>query len=73
MGIDENGANATSAARVTIEADGQVLFTDTVRRKEKAKGVVLAVKGVKSLRVIVEADTPLNGNYVTLADARVQK
>jgi hypothetical protein len=73
VGIDENGANATSAARVTIEADGQVLFTDTVRRKDKAKGVVLAVKGVKSLRVIVEADTPLNGNYVTLADARVQK
>ncbi len=73
VGIDENGANATSAAKITIEADGQVLFSDVLRRKDKAKGVVLAVKGVKSLRIIVEADTPLNGNYVTLADARVQK
>ncbi|MFM8271096.1 MAG: NPCBM/NEW2 domain-containing protein [Gemmata sp.] len=73
VGIDENGANATSAARVTVEADGQVLFSELVKRKDKPKGLVLAVKGVKQLRIIVEADTPLNGNYVTLADARVQK
>ena len=73
VGIDENGANATSAAKITIEADGQVLFTDSLTRKDRAKGVVLAVKGVKQLRIIVEADTPLNGNYVTLAEARVQK
>ena len=73
VGIDENGANATSAAKLTIEADGQVLFSDTLRRKDKPKGVTLAVKGVKALRVIVEADTPLNGNYVTFAEARVQK
>ena len=73
IGIDENGANATSSAKVTIEADGQILFSETVKRKDKAKGVVLAVKGVKQLRVIVEADTPFNGNYVTLAEARVQK
>jgi hypothetical protein len=73
VGIDENGANATSAAKVIIEADGQVLFSKTLRRTEKPEGVVLAVKGVKQLKVIVEADTPLNGNYVTLADARVQK
>jgi hypothetical protein len=72
-GIDENGANATSAAKLTIEGDGQVLFTGTLTRKDKAKALVLAVKGVKQLRIIVEADTPLNGNYVTLADARVQK
>lgn len=73
VGIDENGANATSAAKITVEADGQILFTDVLRRKEKSKPVVLTVKGVKALRIIVEADTPLNGNYVTLADARVQK
>ncbi|MBN9118235.1 MAG: NPCBM/NEW2 domain-containing protein [Planctomycetes bacterium] len=72
-GIDENGANATSAARLTIEADGQVLFSEVLRRKEKGKGVTLAVKGAKQLRLIVEADTPFNGNYVTLAEARVQK
>jgi len=73
VGIDENGANATSAAKLTIEADGQVLFSETLRRKDKGKGVVLSVKGVKQLRLIVEADTPFNGNYVTLAEARVQK
>ena len=66
VGIDENGANATSSARVIIEADGQILFNETLKRKDKPKGVVLAVKGVKQLRVIVEADTPFNGNYVTL-------
>ncbi len=73
VGIDENGANATSAAKITIEADGQVLFSELLKRKDKAKSVVLTVKGVKQLRLIVEADTPLNGNYVTLAEARVQK
>jgi hypothetical protein len=73
VGIDENGANATSAARLTIEADGQVLFSEMLRRKDKGKGVTLAVKGVKQMRLIVEADTPFNGNYVTLAEARVQK
>lgn len=73
VGIDENGSNATSSAKVIIEADGQVVFTETLTRKGKPKGVVLAVKGVKQLKVIVEADTPFNGNYVTLAEARVQK
>lgn len=73
VGIDENGANATSAARVTVEADGQVLFSEALKRKDKPKALVLAVKGVKLLRIVVEADTPLNGNYVVLADARVQK
>jgi hypothetical protein len=72
-GIDENGANATSSAKLTIEADGQVLFTGTLTRKDKPKGLVLAVKGVKQLKIIVEAETPLNGNYVTLAEAHVQK
>lgn len=72
-GIDENGANATSAARLTIEADGQVVFSEVLRRKDKGRGVTLALKGVKQLRLIVEADTPFNGNYVTLAEARVQK
>ena len=47
--------------------------TEALKRKDKPKALVLAVKGVKQLRIIVEADTPLNGNYVILADARVQK
>ena len=42
VGIDENGANATSAAKLTVEADGQVLFSEWLARKDKPKGVVLA-------------------------------
>ena len=73
IGIEEIGLNATSEARVTLEADGRVVFAETLRRKEKAKPVVLSVKGVKQLRVIVEAETPVNGNFVILGDARVEK
>lgn len=72
-GIDENGTNATSSAKLTIEGDGQVLLAATLNRQERAKPIVLAINGVKQLRIIVEAETPFNGNYVTLADARVQK
>ncbi len=73
VGIDANGSNATSAAKVTIEGDGQVLFSQAMTRKDKAKGLVLSVKGVKQLKIIVEADTPLNGNFVALAEASVAK
>lgn len=73
-GIDENGMSALPAARLIIEADGQVVFNEVLRRKDKPKGVTLAVKGVKQLRLIVEVDTPpVNGEYVALAEARVQK
>jgi hypothetical protein len=73
-GIDENGLNAAPAARLIVEADGQVVFNEVLRRKDKPKGVTLTVKGVKQLRLIVEVDTPpVNGDYVTLAEARVQK
>jgi hypothetical protein len=73
-GIDENGLNAAPAARLIVEADGQVVFNEVLRRKDKPKGVTLPVKGVKQLRLIVEVDTPpVNGDYVTLAEARVQK
>lgn len=72
-GIDENGAIANSSARLIVEADGQVVFNEVLRRKEKAKGVTFSVKGVKQLRLIVEVDTAYSGNYVALAEARVQK
>lgn len=72
-GIDENGAIANAAARLIIEADGQVVFNEVLRRKDKPKGVTFSVKGVKQLRLIVEVDTAYTGNYVALAEARVQK
>jgi len=73
VGVPESSPDANLEAKVTIEADGQVVFTDTLRRKDKAKPIVLDMKGVKQLRVIVDADLSVNGNRVILADARVQK
>lgn len=71
--LDQVGDSATEVA-VTIEADGRVLFTDTIRRKDKPKGVTLDVKNVKSLRIQVDGPSPFfNGSQAVLADARVQK
>ena len=39
--LDQVGDSATEAT-VTIEGDGRVLFSDTIRRKDKPKGVTLA-------------------------------
>lgn len=73
VGIDDAIQNTTAAAKVTIEADGRVLFAETVARKDKPKGVTLDVKNVKQIRVLVESDTPFNGSQIIIADARVQK
>jgi hypothetical protein len=72
VGIDETVVNDTSEVTVTVEGDGQVLLTEVVRRKEKPKTVVRDVKGVKQLRIFVEAARAFNGQVV-LADARVVK
>lgn len=73
LGIPENSPDANLEAKVIIEADGRVLFSETIKRKDKPKGLVLDVKGVKQLRVIVEADLPVNGNRVILGEGRLQK
>lgn len=71
--LDQVGDSATEVT-VTIEADGRVLFADTIRRKDKPKGVTLDVKNVKSLRIQVDGANPFfNGSQAVLADARVQK
>jgi len=73
FGIPENTPDANLEAKVTIEADGRVLFSESVKRKDKPKGISVDVKGVKSLRVIVEGDFAVNGNRVLLGEALVQK
>jgi hypothetical protein len=71
--LDQVGDSATEAT-VTIEGDGRVLWSDTIRRKDKPKGVTLDVKNVKSLRIAVEAASPFfNGSQAVLAGALVQK
>jgi RNase P/RNase MRP subunit p29 len=73
LGLPEISLDAGLEAKVTIEADGNVLFSESLRRKEKPRPIVLDVKGVKQLRVIVEGDFAVNGNRAVIADARVQK
>jgi NPCBM/NEW2 domain len=73
VGIPETSPDAALEAKVTIEADGRVLFSEPVKRKDKPKELSLDVKGAKQLRIIVDADLAVNGNRVVLADARVQK
>jgi hypothetical protein len=73
LGIPENTPDAKLEAKVTIEADGRALISETIKRKDKPKGVSLDVKGVKSLRIIVEADFAVNGNRVLFGGALVQK
>lgn len=74
IGMVEFTLDSSLEARLTIETDdGRVLYNEVLRRKDKPRPVVLDVKGVKLLRVSVEADLPVNGNRVVLAEARVQK
>ncbi len=73
LGLPENSPDANLEAKVTIQADERVLFSETIRRKDKPKGVTLEVKGVKQLKIIVEADLPINGNRVVLGEGRLQK
>jgi len=71
--LDQVGDSATEVT-VTIEADGRPLFAETIRRKDKPKGVTLDVKNVKQLRIQVDGASPFfNGSQAVLADARVQK
>ena len=59
-----------TAIRLTPPLERQI---GLVRRKDKPKGVTLEVKGVKQLKIIVEADLPINGNRVVLGEGRLQK
>jgi NPCBM/NEW2 domain-containing protein len=72
-GIPDHTPDANLEAKLTIEADGRAVFSETIKRKDKPKGISLDVKGVKSLRIVVEADLAVNGNRVLLGAALVQK
>jgi hypothetical protein len=73
VGIPDYTPDANLEAKLTIEADGRAVFSETIKRKDKPKGVSLDVKGVKALRIVVEADFAVNGNRVLLGAAVVQK
>jgi hypothetical protein len=73
VGVDEAVPVASSAVRVVIEADGKVVFSEVVSRKDKARPLTLDVKGIKQLKIAVEREGLYLGNQVNLADARFQK
>jgi hypothetical protein len=73
VGIPDYTPDANLEAKLTIEADGRAVFSETIKRKDKPKSVSLDVKGVKALRFVIEADFAVNGNRVLLGAAVVQK
>ena len=73
LGVPDSSPDANLEAKVTIEADDKVVFSETIKRKDKPKPISIDIKGVKKLLVRVDADLPVNGNRVVLADARIQK
>src|SRR5260370_40078137 len=62
---------------VTIEADGNKLFSEKVTRKDKRRELNYSVKGVRQLRIVVtssdQSDLLGLGDHVDLANARLSK
>jgi hypothetical protein len=73
IGVDDTISIATSAVKLTIEADGKVVFSEVVVRKDKPRELTLDVKNVKLLKLIVEPEGLFQGNQLDLAEARLQK
>lgn len=72
-GIDDAVNVADSAARLTVEADGKVIFNELIARKDKPRELTLDVKNVKLLKIGVEGEGLYLGNQVSLAEARLLK
>jgi len=73
LGIDDRVPVAECAVRIVIEADGRVLFAETIARKDPPRPVTLDVQNVQELRISVEPQGLYLGNHLTIAEARVQK
>jgi hypothetical protein len=73
IGVDDTIPLATSAVRLTIDADGRALFTGTVSRKDKPRELTLDVKNVKVMKIVVEPEGLFQGNQINLAEAKLQK
>jgi hypothetical protein len=59
---------------VTIEADGNKLFSAAVTRKDKPRALSLPVKGVRQLRILVTSTGLFDfGDHVDLANAKLSK
>lgn len=59
---------------VTIEADGNKLFSEALTRKDKPRYLSYPVKGVKQLRIVVTSIGLFDfGDHVDLANAKLSK
>ena len=73
LGVDPK-VGGDSDVTVTIEGDGQKLFSEEIKRKDEPRPLTLQVANVKLLRIVVRSNGLLDlGNHVNLADAKVSK
>lgn len=73
IGVDETVQIATSEVKLTIEADGKILFNETVKRTDKPLEKLFDVKDAKELKITVERVSLYTGSQLNLGDARLQK
>ena len=73
IGVDETVQIATSEVKLTIEADGKMLFNETVKRTDKPLEKVFDMKDAKELKITVERVSLYTGSQLNLGDARLQK
>jgi NPCBM/NEW2 domain len=73
LGVDDGIPVATSSVKLTIEADGKVVFSEVVVRKDKPRELTLDVKNVKQLKLSVEPQGLFQAGQLDLAEARLQK
>lgn len=66
-------APQNAGVKLTVEADGRTLFSEEIKFGEKPKGLVLDVKGTRTLKLTVQPLTADQCNQLILAEARVQK
>jgi hypothetical protein len=73
LGMDAK-VGGNGKPQVTIEADGNKLFSETVTRKDKRRELSYPVKGVKQLKITVSSSGLFDfGDHVDLANAKLSK
>ncbi len=73
LGVDETVQIANSTVKVIIEADGRPLFSQVVKRSDKALEKLFDVKDVKELKITVDRESLYTGSQINFGDARLQK
>jgi hypothetical protein len=73
LGMDAK-VGGNGKPQVTIEGDGNKLFSETITRQDKRRDLSFSVKGVKQLRIVVSSSGLFDfGDHVDLANAKLSK